>query len=284
MNDLTFGIIGCGWLGTALLTKLLELNHQVKVTCQSEHSKQQLLLKTHNIEQLTFPLQADRILEIEARSFKLEVLNQNIVVICIPPKFRLNSDYPQHIQQLVHLCELHSVQHVIMISTTSIYTGLSGNVDESTPLHFSDEKVNLLYQAEQYIRGFSRHSTILRVAGLVGDDRHPSRFMNPNKISTDAINPINLVHQKDVVNLILKASNVSLNNNNSSQTFNVVSNTHCSKQSFYQNAAKSQNRPIPEFSSAQTQPARIVCSVKSRELLNYQYQVEDLNLWLTNQN
>ena len=92
---------------------------------------------------------------------------------------------------------------VVDILVNTIYGGLIGDISESATLKLNDEKVSLLSQAEQIVLGFSGKSIVLRSAGLVGPNRHPGLFFRHKNLLTAPNSYVNLVHQKDIVALII---------------------------------------------------------------------------------
>ena len=275
MSSYSVGIIGCGWLGKALLKQLQKNRHQVIATFRSKENQKELIELGAKTELLSLPFS-------NQSEQHFESLDQDIIVISIPPRLRHSTDYPKHIKQLIDLAEQQKVKHVILISSTAIYNGLSGEVDENSRLNFDGEKVVHLQQAEQYVAEFSKQSSILRLAGLLGEDRHPSRFVKAGKVSDNSDNAVNLIHQTDVIGLILKIIDTTKKSPFNSQThiFNGVSDTHCSRQTFYETAAESRDLSKPSFSDKQTQMSRTVKSKQTRDLLGYTYQYDDLLNWL----
>lgn len=266
------GIIGCGWLGKALAKTLIDDSYVVTVTTQSADKKALLEQQGITTELLSLPTT-----HIEK---KLLVFQQRCLVIAITPQFRQGKvDYPEKVAQLVHLAELGNIKQIILVSSTAIYQGLVGEVDESAELDLSIDKVALLNDAEQAAMAFKGKVVILRLAGLVGDDRHPSKFLQGNRQIIEPHVPVNLIHQRDVIGLMQQI----INDDNFVGTYNGVSNTNATKEYYYKAAARALDLPVPNFVD---QPSEVVGKKiranKIREKLSYQFYYDDLVMWLLN--
>jgi nucleoside-diphosphate-sugar epimerase len=266
------GIIGCGWLGKALASELIEMQHSVVVTTQNTDKKVQLEQQGITTELLSLPIN-----EVEQ---KFTVFDQDCLVIAITPQLRQGRiDYPEKIEQLIHMAERGNVKKVVMISSTAIYQGLEGDVNEDAELDLTIDKVSLLNEAEQAALTFSRSTSILRLAGLVGEDRHPGTFLRGDRKIPEPKIPVNLIHQRDVINLI---KNI-VNNDNFSGIYNGVSNTNSTKEEYYNAAARALNLPEPNF--VNEPPSGIgkkIIGDKIRDKLSYEFYYDDLIAWVLN--
>lgn len=274
-------IIGCGWLGQALAQRLLASHTKLIASYQSAQSHDKLKALNIVAAQLILPLvddvmsckQLDHIVGVDPRLFQ-----QDVLIIAIPPQLKKGRvDYPLKIQQLVHLAELGNTQHIILLNSTAIYNGLVGKVDEASQLNMNAEKVASLLAAEQAVKSFSKRVHILRLAGLVGPDRHPGKFLQAERVFENASATVNLVHQTDVVNIL--DSLIHLDSKQS--IYNVVSNTDSDRQGYYQLAAQALNLPIPQFAIEQEQsPGKKIIGTALRNELAYHYRHDDLLSWL----
>ena len=240
------GIIGCGWLGKALAANLLAKNISVLATSSQPENVAKLNQQQIDAQQLSLP----------ANVMKLsqhDVFTKKSLVIAITPQYRQGrTDYADKIKQLVDAAEQKGIiERIIMLSSTAVYDGLAGVVDEDSLLPLATEKVKILHAAEQAVLSFSRaeiehedkqeikQGIVLRLAGLVGPERHPGKFLLSNKTLSNSSVPVNLIHQQDAAGLIEALLQTPLTQINSEQAiFNGVSDTHISKQAYYQAAAK----------------------------------------------
>jgi len=264
-------IIGCGWLGYALAKQLRTNKHKVTVTTQSEEKKQKLLLENIDAELLSLPV-------LQPELELLSAFSQETLIISITPQIRQGrSDYPEKIAQLVEMAESGDVKKIILLSTSAVYNGLTGLVDEDSVLDVNAEKVSILTRAEHAARNFSGKTVVLRLAGLVGPERHPGRFMQGKKVLSEPQAFINLIHQDDAIGVLMEI----ITEQDITGTYNAVSATETCKEHYYQAAASALKLPVPEFSFETSMCfGKRINDAKLRDRLNYQFIHDDLIVWL----
>jgi nucleoside-diphosphate-sugar epimerase len=289
------GIIGCGWLGRSLAEQLKQQDIDVFATRSN----------TMNIKSLQSNGIKSDVLCLPTEQFSLNqhpVFNQNYIVIAITPQFRRGRvDYAEKIQQLVIAAQNSQyVKKIILVSTTSAYNGLYGEVDETTELNESAGNVALIKKAEQTVLGFNQQrkgdgdvlsfvklASVLRLSGLVGPSRHPGNFLKHGRMLNSPEARVNLIHQDDAVGLILAL----LNNETFSGIVNGVSKTNASKAQYYSAAAKALGIPEPCFnnnnsftnqsnSTVESKLSKVVAGKKARIHLKYSFVYDDLLNWL----
>jgi len=270
------GIIGCGWLGKPLAKLLLQKNASVIGTSSQINNVESLIAEGVPARQLLLPVTP----EVLSRN---DVFNQHTLIIAITPQFkRQRTDYGLKIEQVVAAAKLRGkTQRIILLNSSAIYNGLTGEVDENTALDFSAEKVEILQQAEKSVLGFSDNSATLRLAGLVGPNRHPGTFIKRRQergtVLADGDAKVNLIHQQDAIGLILAL----MNHSNAYGIYNGVCAIHPSKKEYYGVAAKALSLPAPEFKESDKPiSTRIVTDNRSASELSYQYVYPDLIAWL----
>jgi len=274
--NLSVGIIGCGWLGKALADSLLPAGKLVLATSSKQENIEKLNQLGIKAQQLTLPTD-------DKQFSQHDVFAQQSLVIAITPKFKQGqTDYAEKIAQVVNAAQQRGlVDRIILLSSTAVYQGLTGKVDEQSALNLTTSKTKILNAAEQAVLNFSKHASkqgvVLRLAGLVGPERHPGKFLLASKTLTNAKSPVNLIHQQDAVGLI-----ESLLSTESAQgIFNGVSDTHVNKEQYYQAAAKSLSLAAPDFSPHQSDEiTRVVCGEKAKQRLTYKFVYPDLLSWL----
>jgi len=285
---LSVGIIGCGWLGKALAISLLNKKHSVLGTSSKLENVEQLNQQSICAQKLLLPADTEQLA-------LHDVFTKQNLVIAITPQFKQGrTDYADKIAQLVDAAQQRGlVQRIILLSSSAIYNGLAGNVDEDSVLCMEAEKVQILNAAEQVVLNFpkqdpeqdpeqdtksgSRQGTVIRLAGLVGPERHPGKFILANKTLNNSTAPVNLIHQNDAIGLIESLLQVE----SPQGVFNGVSDTHVSKQMYYQVAAKTLKLPPPIFAQKNiNETTRVVSGEKAKKALNYQFVYPDLLDWL----
>jgi len=278
---MSVSIIGCGWLGQALAQSLMAENITVLASYQSKSTLEQLTKLKIPATRLVLPLAVDEKVEFSASMLGIDntLFEHEVLIIAIPPQLKKGKlDYPLKIQQLVKLAELGETKQIIFLNSTAIYNGLVGEVDENQAFNLAAEKVATLVAAEQAVQEFSQQVDILRLAGLVGPNRHPGKFLRSDRVFTGASAQVNLVHQTDVVNIIKLL--IAKSSKQSSNIYNVVSGTKVDRKSYYQVAAKALGLTTPRFEPEHVNCAgKQVVGEKLRQKLHYSYVYDDLVKW-----
>jgi nucleoside-diphosphate-sugar epimerase len=281
-KPLSVGIVGCGWLGKVLAASLQA--KKIPVLATSSKPENVAILNQQSIIAQKLMLPADI-----ATLAQHDIFTQHSLVIAITPQFRQGrTDYADKIAQLVSAAQQRGVvERIILLSSTAVYEGLSGIVEENSELDFSTEKVKVLHAAELAVINFCKQGIVLRLAGLVGPNRHPGKFIQAKKTLSNSSAPVNLIHQQDAVGLIksllqVNLSQLSLAQENMTGTiFNGVSDTHISKREYYQAAAKALKVDAPNVEKARTnENTRVVSGEKAKRLLSYKFVYPDLLTWL----
>ena len=270
--SLSVGIVGCGWLGTALATTLLKKGFSVQATSSKLENVAKLNAKGINTEQLTLPATSEQLRE-------QQVFQQKFLVIAITPQLRQGrTDYAAKIESLVEAAKQQGiVQRIILLSSTAVYDGLTGLVDEQNTVNLAVEKVKILHQAEQAVMKFAKQANVIRLSGLLGPERHPGKFLLANKTLVNSTARVNLIHQQDAVGLIIAL----LQEHYFAGIFNGVSDTHVTKQEYYQAAAAALAMDFPDKTLAKPdENSKVVSGEKAKQVLNYKFIYPDLLTWL----
>jgi nucleoside-diphosphate-sugar epimerase len=232
-------VVGCGWLGLPLAINLQKSGHNIVATCRSEQKASELAkwgFETEKFE-LGDELTHDRL----AKLFKARVLVLNIPV---GRKSPTTEHYVQHMQALLKHVATSQIQNIIFISTTSVYGDTSAIVTEQSPPHPQTQSGKINLAVEVLVREyFAGRSTIIRAAGLVGEDRHPANYL-AGKIGL--LNPdivVNLIHQDDVVCAI----STVIKKHIWGQTLHLSASEHPTRAEYYSWAADKLNLNPPKF-------------------------------------
>jgi len=277
MRKKSIGIVGCGWLGKALANVLVQQNYAVTVSTQHEEKISALAVLGAQVELFSLSENAP-----SSQDFQSPLFQQSCLIIAIPPGIRQGkADYPDKIKHLITLAQAGGVKQIIMISSTAIYNGLTGDVDESATIDLSSTKTRIMYAAEEEALSFNGNTIILRLSGLVGPDRHPGKFLRSGRMLAEPEAITNLIHQKDAVGLLLGLVKGPEHTN----IYNGASHTHISKRQYYEQAALSIGAPVPTFKELavdESAPAsKKIMSTKIRQRLDYTFSYDDLCAWLS---
>jgi nucleoside-diphosphate-sugar epimerase len=245
-------ILGCGWLGKSLAISLLDEGYIVKGSTTSEEKLE--LLELNHIE----PYLVD-ISDIEEFD---EFLNADILIITVTSK---DID---GFENLISQIENSSIQKVIFISSTSVYGMLNKVMTEEdevlkTPL----SEIENLFRENTFFE-----TTIIRFAGLFGDERHPSNWFKNGRKIPQPKGFVNMIHKEDCIEIIHEI----IAQNCWNETFNACSNHHPTRQEFYTIAKLSNDFEVPEFENNEVYQWKIISSKKVQEKLDYTFIHDDL--------
>lgn len=188
-------VVGCGWLGLPLSISLQESGHNIVATCRSQQKASELTKFGFDAE--IFELGDELIYDHLAALFASKVLVLNIPVGRKNPK---TEHFVPHMQALLKHAALCQIQNIIFISTTSVYGDDCAIVTELSPTNPQTQSGQINLAVEGLVKKhFAKSSTIIRLAGLVGNDRHPAHFLAGKSGLLNPDNVVNLVHQDDVV-------------------------------------------------------------------------------------
>jgi nucleoside-diphosphate-sugar epimerase len=273
MTKRSVGIVGCGWLGKALTKTLVTNNHNVVVSTQSDENVDKLSELGAHVEIFSASSATDT-----EEMAALKLFNQDCLVIAIPPMIRHgNGDYPDKIKRIVTLAEAGKIKQLILISSTAVYNGIVGDVDESAIIDISQNKPHIINLAEQVALSFNGESIILRLAGLVGPERHPGKFLAAGRTLSEPQAVTNLIHQADAAGLLFGLINCEPH----TEIYNGCSNTHIVKIDYYKKAAKTLGLPVPQFIEKESvNGSKTIIGQKLVQYLNYEFIYDDLLKWL----
>jgi nucleoside-diphosphate-sugar epimerase len=224
MNPKKFsiGILGCGWMGTALGKHLNKNGFKVfgtttkkaRLSKLDDNGIEPVLLELGNHDEKKDPVIPD---------MKIAVLLMTPSVI-----------WP-HRHVLSRMIQNSSAEGLIMASSTSVYENLNRTVTESDASYLKSPHSGIvMLSMEDHFRQMNDISVcILRFSGLYGPGREPGRFLaNRNQVS-GADNPVNLVHLEDCV----RAVDQIIASMPVAGTYNICADEHPKRREFYHKAA-----------------------------------------------
>ena len=245
-------VLGCGWLGMPLAISLLDEGYSVKGSTTTE--KKVSLLEINNIDPY--------LLDVASFEEFDDFLDSDILIIAITSK---DID---GFESLISQIENSSIQKVIFISSTSVY-GRRNKVmtEEDEVLQMPLSQIENLFRENTFFE-----TTILRFAGLFGDERHPSNwFKNERKIPQPK-GFVNMIHKEDCIEIIHEI----IDQNCWNETFNACSNHHPTRREFYTIAKLSNDFEVPKFEDNDVYKWKIISSNKVQKVLDYTFIHDDL--------
>lgn len=264
-------ILGCGWLGLPLAKALIKKNIRVKGSTTS--AEKLPLLENEGIQPFLLALDSQSVPDAIPAFFE----GSETLIIAIPPKLRgKNKDYSdansdsfvKKIANLLPLLEQSSIKNLLFISSTAVYGDANTTVDEHTkPIPVTESGKQLL-AIEHLLMDNSRFkTTILRFGGLIGQDRHPARFLAGKENADNPEAPINLIHQDDCIGIIIKI----VETKTWGEILNAVTPHHPSREQYYTQKAVELNLVPPTFNYSNPSAGKTILSDKLIEVLDYTF-------------
>lgn len=271
-------ILGCGWLGLPLAKSLLSKGYKVKGSTTSESKLD--LLKNAGISPFQIQLEEHQIIG-NIEDFLKET---NVLVIDIPPGLRRETStskemtFVNKIKNLIPFIEKSDVQKVVFVSSTSVYGDSFSIVEitEETKPNPDTESGKQLVIAETLLQSNPHFkTTVIRFGGLLGDDRHPVKFLAGRTNVENPEAPVNMIHSEDCIGIIEKVLDFARDDNwEWNQTFNAVAPQHPTRKAYYHKKADILNLPLPTFAEHSESKGKIISSEKVETILGYSFQKE----------
>ncbi|WP_035668893.1 SDR family oxidoreductase [Flavobacterium sp. 83] len=262
-------ILGCGWLGLPLAKALLRKGLSVNGSTTSVEKLS--VLENSGINPFLLTLSEYKT-EGEITDF-LE--KSEILIVDVPPKLRGSEkeNFVSKIRNTIPFIEKSSIDKVIFISSTSVYGDIHTVVSEETPPQPDTESGKQLLETEQLLQSNKNFkTTVLRFGGLIGEDRHPIKFLAGRENLDNPDAPINLIHQEDCIGIILKI----IATNSWDETFNAVTPYHPSREEYYSQKAIYLNLVAPKFNHSEKSIGKTILNDKVETILNYTFTKPNL--------
>ncbi len=234
------GIVGCGWLGKPLAKKLCE---NFIVECFTR--------KEQNSNSLTY---------IYKPASGNHFWNNDIIIVAISTK----DNYLKTLQKIADYT--NPLSTIILMSSTSVYREFDTEVDEKANI----TKIGLQKEAEDLMLKLRNNLVILRLGGLMGENRISGRWKNISKFSDGFVN---YVHRNDVIEITKKL----IENNIKNGIFNIVAPNYPLRSQVHK---KNSEKFGFELGSFEGLTYRKVLSSKIIKKLNYSFIYPNpLNFW-----
>ena len=257
-------ILGCGWLGLPLAKSLIEAGFTVNGSTTSEGKL--AVLATHNVVPFLIALQENEVIG----DLSLFLHNSNILIIDVPPKLRGNAteSFVAKIQNIIPFIEKSAIEKVLFVSSTSVYGDYNEVVTEATVAQPDSESGKQLLQVEALLqKNKNFKTTIVRFAGLIGEDRHPVKFLAGRENLENPDAPVNLIHQDDCIGII----KIIIASNAWNDIFNAAHPLHPTRKDYYTQKAIEKGLPLPNFMNTAENHYKIISSAKILTELNYTF-------------
>lgn len=215
MNSKKIAILGCGWLGEKIANYFYQNQYKIFTFNSS-------LLQKEKLEQLGY------------HSFQKNFYDKNndligffkdfqAVIIAIPMKKNVELEKLKIIYQNISSLLKNTNATIFLCSSTGIYPQKTGIFNENS---FQNDELDVkILTLEQLIYSQNSNTNILRLAGLMGDDR----IFSHNFKEQNSLEAVNHIHFQDII-LILEKMIVK---NLKSKIYNVVAPIHPSKKAIF---------------------------------------------------
>jgi nucleoside-diphosphate-sugar epimerase len=203
-------------------------------------------------------------------------------VIDIPPGLRRETStsnemtFVNKVKTLIPFIEKSRIQKVIFVSSTSVYGDGFPIVEitEETKPNPDTESGKQLAITETLLQSNPHFkTTVIRFGGLLGDDRHPIKFLAGRTNVENPEAPVNMIQREDCIGIIEEILK-QVQHEKWGETFNAVAPQHPTRKSYYHKKAEIFNLPLPTFAEDSESKGKIISSEKVETILGYSFQKE----------
>jgi nucleoside-diphosphate-sugar epimerase len=277
----TVMLCGCGWLGQPLGLKLTQV--PINVYGTTTRSEQLPILQKQGIDPIEFVLdKTDVANTVYPASLLTAFTHTDVLVVNIPPG-RRHLHAPPFIDGIKQLIQQaingNSNINIVFVSTTSVFGDITGNVDGDTPVTPVTASGKAHAAIEQWcLHEFPKHACVVRLAGLIDDQRHPVTALVKRPSLANGEQRVNLVHKDDVISALVQILTTDFQHV-AGRTLHLCAPDHPTRQDYYQAAADAKGLGHLSFSSDKAQDkheftaeGKIVLAQKTQQLLGFEYQ------------
>jgi len=234
-------ISGFGWLAGYLAARVKETCSVVGTTRTIEKIA---AMHAQGIEGIQFALG-------DNTNVLTKHLNGATLLLNIPPgRHSTNLDkFTTNMLKLIDDSVAANVSRIVFVSTTSVYGDATNDTiyeDTQTSPETASAKAHVAIERHLLALADNVEIVIVRLAGLVGPDRHPAKSLSGRNISAGN-KRVNLVHITDVV----EALNTLVNSPAPPKLLHLCSAQHPKRGEYYVKAAQSFGIPEPIFTDTQ---------------------------------
>lgn len=256
---MNIGILGYGWLGSAIGEHFLAKSNQLFATLRKQSDKEKLDSSI-----------ICSLLDLDSTHLDLPHFFSELDQLIIAVPFSRSQQLEQVLVNLEQILEkLPEDCGIIMCSTIGVYTKKDGEVITELS-EINSEKADA--RVEKLIMSLRPNSVVLRLAGLIGKDRNPVIQLSKKAENQGGNSPVNLVHQKDIIHVI----DHILEKNIRGHVFNVCSPEHPTKSEYYSKMATVFDVTPPRFESTSSNK-HIIDSSQLAQLLNFPFESSIFN-------
>lgn len=234
-NDVT--IVGAGWLGMPLAQKLKGFGVDTRLSKRTAAGVTELIHSGWRAWQFELG---------QAPGATFELFDSSVLVLNIPSgrKALDGFEFSKKMIELIDSVMDLPISRILFISTTSVYGSANRIVMEDSEVNPDTDSGKAHEAIESHlIRHYPQSTTILRLAGLVGENRHPAKYLAGRKGLANPGQRVNLIHLHDVVCGICEI----LTKDIWGKVLHLSATEHPTREEYYQWAAEKLDLAMPEF-------------------------------------
>lgn len=263
-------IVGLGWLGMPLAMALTARGWQVTGSKTSPDGVD--AARRCGIEAFQLVLTPELACEAEDLDALMAV---DALVVTLPASRTVQggNDYMQAVQNVVDTALAYKVPRILFTSSTSVYGAGAGVMKEQSALEPETVAGKTLVELEHWLHDLPGTSVdIVRLAGLVGPNRHPGRFLAGKTDLDNGSHVVNLVHLDDVVEAIV----LLLQTPKGGRVYNLCAPKHPTRGEFYPFVTKNLGLQPPTFATeAVHSTGKVIDGAKICNELGFEYSYND---------
>lgn len=250
-------IIGCGWVGTYLATRMLAEGHDIRGTRTRPENAEQLRQLGLRADVIDF----DRCVPPEG--WQGEIFDAVIVSVPIRRADSLDAATTRF-THLVKFLESISFTQLLFFGSVGIYPHISAMISEDT---LGDEMLEpRLLRGEQMLRARFPGLTCLRLGGLFGQNRIFARYFE-GKVCETGYQTANFVHVEDVYRVV----GLLMDRRIQGKTYNVVCPEHPLKKEVIIASANRYGFRLPSSFADGDRTAKVVSSQRLVTDMGYSF-------------
>jgi len=276
MIDADVSVLGCGWLGRPLAQALV--GRDVYVRGSTTTPEKVDALRRDGIEPYRLVLDPGL-----PDGDLADFFASPILVLNVPPP-RGRDDV-----RAWHLCQIDAVREaatdgrvewILFASSTGVYPNVERTVveadqppgdPEALPGRRRSSSRALLDAEARLVEDARFDTTVVRLGGLYGEDRHPGRFLAGRTNVGRPEAPVNLIHREDAVGLFLRLIQQDVRG----EVLNACADAHPARRAVYTRAAEVLGLEPPTFDTSDTTTGKTVSNQKVRSRTGYQFDHPD---------
>lgn len=263
MNN-TISILGAGWLGQPLGKALVSEGAIVLGTTTTPSKKVELAEDGIRPE-------VAHLTEYGLKGHSESFFSSTKLIIAIPPPAYGDSFE----QAIAHVCNQASgggVDHILVVSSTSVYPSLNSAVQEDEVNPDSDRGKRMLEIENAFRNLWEGRLTIIRFGGLMGPGRNPGRFFAGRKDIGGGDIPVNMIHLEDCIGIIQTLLKPEIPDG----IYHAATPHHPVKSEFYTQAAEIAGLEKPQFFPGMAEGYKIIDPEKLISATGYTFRFKNL--------